>query len=228
MVLSTTDPIGDDNGPGTYQYPTSSAFQLGAFDLTGMRINETASDVFLRVGIRNLASTFGSSFGAQLLDFYIRDPTAGAFSSAAAFPSRNYTIASPDAWSERIEAQGFAPVVWVDANGNSLGNGQLIVDQTGETATMVVPRAAFGNPGSGWVFTVALNGFSPDQARGFAATPQPFLFGVCAPGGIARICSVDPATVPKVMDTITPPGVSQDTELDPTLGPVAIRGVTVP
>jgi glucoamylase len=30
------------------------------------------------------------------------------------------------------------------------------------------------------------------------------------------------------MDTITPPGVSQDTELDPTLGPVVLQGVTVP
>ena len=30
------------------------------------------------------------------------------------------------------------------------------------------------------------------------------------------------------MDTITPPGVSQDTELDPTLGPVVLQGVTGP
>jgi glucoamylase len=31
-----------------------------------------------------------------------------------------------------------------------------------------------------------------------------------------------------VMDTITPPGVSQDTELNPVLGPVVLQGVTVP
>jgi glucoamylase len=81
------------------------------------------------------------------------------------------------------------------------------------------------------VFTVTLtgqDGFSPDQARGFAPTPQPFLFGVCAPGGTQPICSVDPATVPKIIDTIPPPGVSQGTELDPTVGPVAIQGVKIP
>jgi hypothetical protein len=39
---------------------------------------------------------------------------------------------------------------------------------------------------------------------------------------------VDPGTVPKVMDTITPTGVSQDVELDPTRGPVALQGVSVP
>jgi glucoamylase len=30
------------------------------------------------------------------------------------------------------------------------------------------------------------------------------------------------------MDVLTPSGVSQATELDPTLGPVVIQGVTVP
>jgi hypothetical protein len=31
-----------------------------------------------------------------------------------------------------------------------------------------------------------------------------------------------------VIDTIPPSGVSQATELDPTLGPVILQGVTVP
>jgi glucoamylase len=39
---------------------------------------------------------------------------------------------------------------------------------------------------------------------------------------------VDPNTVPKAIDVITPPGVSQATELDYTLGPVVIQGVTIP
>jgi glucoamylase len=72
------------------------------------------------------------------------------------------------------------------------------------------------------------DGFSSDQARAFTATPGAFTFGVCAVGGTSPICAVNPATVPKAMDVITPAGVSQATELDPTLGPVVIRGVTVP
>ena len=42
------------------------------------------------------------------------------------------------------------------------------------------------------------------------------------------ICAVDPATVPKAMDVITPAGVSQATELDPTQPPVSIAAVTIP
>ncbi len=72
------------------------------------------------------------------------------------------------------------------------------------------------------------DGFGTDQARNFTATPGGFTFGVCAPGGTAPICTADPNTVPKAMDVLTPPGVSQSTELDPTAGQVAIQPVTVP
>jgi glucoamylase len=230
-VLDIADPSGDDNGPGTYAYPTASDFHPGAFDLTRVRVNQTATDVYIQVTLRNLDPTFGNAFGAQLLDLYVRNPAATNTSTAAAFPQRNYTIAPADAWSERIEAQGFAAPVWNDAAGNPVGSAQFIPDQTTMTATLILPVAQFGTVGTGWVFTVALtgqDGFSPDQARGFAATPQPFVFGVCAPGVTSPICSVDPATVPKVIDTIPPSGVSQATELDPTRGPVALQGVTVP
>ena len=230
-VLSVTDPTGDDNGPGTYAYPTASDFHMGAFDLTGMKVSETDSDVYIQVSLANLDPTFGAPFGAQLLDVYIREPSAASFSTAAAFPSRNYGIAASDAWSERVEAQGFAPVVWDDASGASLGSAQFVVDQPSKTATIVLPRTAFGDVASGWVFTATLtgqDGFSSDQARAFTATPQGFSFGVCAPGGTSPICAVDPSTVPKIMDTIPPPGVPQDTELDPTGGSVVIQGVTVP
>jgi glucoamylase len=231
-VLSVSDPVGDDNGPGTYAYPTAPDFQPGAFDLTGMQVSETATDVYLQVSIRNLAPTFGSAFGAQLLDVYVHDPTAATTSTSAFYPSRNYSIASADAWSERIEAQGFAPVVWQDASGNALGQAQLVVDQPSGTATLIFPRATFGTVGSGWVFTVALtgqNGFSTDQARPFTATPGPDTFGVCPTANYpSPICGVSPSAVPEVMDTITPPGVAQDTELDPVPGPVVLQGVTVP
>jgi glucoamylase len=36
-VLNATDPSGDDNGPGTYAYPTAADFSPGAFDCWGCR-----------------------------------------------------------------------------------------------------------------------------------------------------------------------------------------------
>jgi glucoamylase len=228
QVFSGPDPVGDDNGPGTFQYPTASDFSPGAFDLTGVSVNQTSSDVYLTVSIKNLASTFGNAFGAQLLDIYVHNPSATDTSTAAAFTTRNYTIAPADAWSERLEVQGFASPVWVDPSGASLGAAQMIEDQPAGTMTLVLPTSAFGTVGAGWVFTVSLtgqNGSSADNARGFTQPAGDFTFGVCPTGDTATICSTDPGTMPEAIDTITPTGVSQATELDPTLGPVVLSGV---
>ena len=232
-VLDVTDPTGDDNGPGTYQYPTDSSFVAGSFDLTRFQVQSDGTFAYLRVTLRTLVPTFGVLDGAQLLDVYVHVPGAASTSTStqAAFASRNYTIAPAGAWSQRVEVQGFASPVWVDAAGNNVGTASALAVQSDKTITIALPEAQFGTPASGWGFSVVLtgqDGFSPDQARAFTATAQGFTFGVCAPGGTAKICAVDPDTVPKAMDVITPAGVSQDTELDPTLGPVVIQPVTVP
>jgi glucoamylase len=112
-----------------------------------------------------------------------------------------------------------------------VGTAFMVSDQPSRTVTIALPEAQFGTPGPGWAFTVALtgqDGFSPGNARQFTALPGSYTFGVCASGGKSPICQADPNTVPKAMDVITPPGVSQATELNPTLGPVVIQPVTVP
>src|SRR5487761_556119 len=223
-VLSVTDPTGDDDGPGTYQYPTSSSYSAGSWDLTGFQVITAGSEVYLRTSLANLVPTFGSVDGAQLLDIYVHDPAASATSTAAAYPTRNYTIAPADAWNERLEVQGFASPVWVNASGGQVGTPTAVVASTvANTITIALPEAEFGIPTSGWTFTVAItgqNGFSADQAISFTTNPTAFTLGVCPAGGTEPICSLSPSAVPEVMDTITPPGVSQNTELDPTLGPV--------
>ncbi len=231
-LLDDNDPAGDDNGPGTYQYPTSGDFQPGAFDITRFQVLQQGDTVFLRTTLRDLTATFGSPDGAQLLDVYVHQPGATPTSTDAAFASRNYSIAGPDAWSQRLEVQGFAGPVWQDANGDQVGTvSGVVASPAADTITIALPAAQFGTPAPGWSFSVVLtgqDGFSDGSARTFAPTPQPFNFGVCAAGNPAPICSFDPNAVPKAVDVITPNGVSQATELDPTLGPVVVRGVPVP
>jgi glucoamylase len=230
-LLDVTDPTGDDNGPGTYAYPTSSDFHAGAFDIQRFQVIDAGASVFFRVQVRDLSPTFGSSLGARLLDIFVRDPAKAQTSTAPPFPSRNYSIAAGSAWSSRLEVQGFAAPVFVDAGGRSLGAASVTASAVSRFITVVVPKSALGQPASGWVLTVVLagqDGFSPDQARGFAATPQPFSFGVCGPAGTSPICAANPASVPKALDVLTPPGVSQAVELDPTRGPVTLQGVPIP
>jgi len=228
-VLTAADPTGDDDGPGTYAYPTASDFAPGSFDLTGLKVNQDGTNVYIQVSIANLVPTFGNNFGAQLLDVYVRNPALTPTSTAGAYPQLNYGIATADAWSERLEAQGFASPIWVGAGGASLGNAQFVVDEPSKTATLIVPQSTFGTVSSNWVFTVTLtgqNGFNSYQARDFTQPAGGYTFGVCKSGVSSPICTLDPNSVPKVMDTIPPSGVSQATELDPTLGPVRLQGVS--
>jgi len=237
VLLDVTDPIGDDNGPGNYVYPTSSNFQPGAFDITEFRVilSPDQSTVTFKLQTRDLTPTFGSPLGAQLVDVYVHDPSATTTSTAAAYASRNYTIAASSAWSRLLEVQGFGQA-YKDASGNNKGTIAISANAISRFITFSVPTSSLVSttnevPGSGWGFSVVLtgqDGFSPDQARSFAPTPQPFQFGVCAAGSSDPRCTVDPNTVPKAMDVITPLGVNQSTELDYTLGPVVLRDVTIP
>ncbi|WP_336204375.1 glucodextranase DOMON-like domain-containing protein [Nonomuraea sp. LPB2021202275-12-8] len=230
-VLDVADPDGDDDGPGTYAYPTAADFQPGAFDLRRFQVITDATTVYLRAELRDLTPTFGNQMGAQLLDVYVQDPAVAQRSTEPAFPQRNYRIAEQDAWTQRVEAQGFAAPVWVTAAGTARAGAAVRASGATRTITIALPRAAFGSPGPGWRFAVVLtgqDGFSADQARGFTATPEPYQFGVCAPGGTAPLCASDPGGVPKALDVIVPAGQSQADLLNPLLGQVTLRSVTVP
>ncbi|HEX9232053.1 MAG TPA: glucodextranase DOMON-like domain-containing protein [Jatrophihabitantaceae bacterium] len=232
LILDTTDPTGDDNGPGNYAYPTSSNFQPGAYDLTDFQVYDTGSTITFRVQTRDLTPTFGSPLGAQLIDVYVHDPGAASTNTVASFPQRNYSIAAADAWSRLLEVQGFGQRFVDSSNAGAVGSITISANQISRYITFSVTKAALGGtPTTGWAFTVVLtgqDGFSPDQARGFQPTPQDFQFGVCATESTDPHCTVDPSTVPKVMDTITPSGVLQSDELDYVVhSPVVLGGVTV-
>jgi glucoamylase len=233
-VLDVTDPTGDDNGPGNYAYPTASDFHAGAYDITEFKVilSPDGSTTTFKLQTRDLSPTFGSPLGAQLADVYVHDPSATTTSTAASFTQRNYSIAPTSAWSRLLEVQGFGQR-YIDANGNPVGTINISANAISRFITFSVPTSSLGGtPTSGWGFTVVLtgqDGFSPDQARSFASTPQPFNFGVCATVNSDPHCTVDPNTVPKAMDVITPSGVNQSTELDYTLHqPVVIQGVFIP
>jgi hypothetical protein len=235
VLLDVTDPSGDDNGPGNYAYPTAGDFHAGAFDITEFKVilSPDNSTVTFKLQTRDLSPTFGSPLGAQLVDIYVHDPGAAPAdtSTAASFPQRNYTIAGTAAWSRLVEVQGFGQR-FIDAHNNTLGTVSISANAISRFITFSVPAAILGGaPASGWGFTVVLtgqDGFSPDQARSFAPTPQPYQFGVCAASSGDAHCTADPNTVPKALDVLTPGGVSQSTELDYTLGPVVVQDIVIP
>ena len=233
-VLDMTDPTGDDSGPGTYQYPTSSNFTAGSFDLTHFSVSQDGTSVYIEVQLRALVPTFGALFGAQLLDVYVHNPAATATSATSARSG----VQLHDRARRRLERATRGPGVRLAgldvAFRRQLGTAQFVADAPSRTATLIVPESTFGTVGSGWVFTVALtgqDGFSPGQARTFTQ-PAGGVHVRCLPHQRhdGRVSATNRSTVPKVMDTVPPAGVSQATELNPDLHPsgVQLQGVTVP
>ena len=230
LIAQFDDPDGDDHGPGTFQYPTAGDFHDGAYDLQQLQVFDGGDDVIFRAKTRDLTPTFGSPLGAQLLDVYVHVPGAAGTSTAAAYPTRNYTIAPSGAWSRLIEVQGFGQL-YRDPAGTALGTVSISANAISRYITFSVPKASLGTPTSGWGFTVVLHGqdgFSADQGRGFQTAPQDFQFGVCPAGGTDPICAADPATMPKAMDILTPDGTTQAGELNPLAGPVTLAPVVIP
>ena len=233
LLFDVTDPSGDDNGPGNYAYPTAGDFHAGAYDIQRFQVYDTNATITFRLQTRDLTPTFGSPLGAQLVDVYSHDPAAAPVdtTTAASYPQRNYVTAAGSAWNRLIEVQGFGQR-YIDAHGTTLGTATISANAISRYITFSVPKASLGTPKSGWTFTVALtgqDGFSSDQARSFASTPQPYNFGVCAAASTDLHCTVNPSTVPKAMDVLTPAGVAQSNELDYTIhSPVTLQGVTMP
>jgi len=232
LLLDVTDPNNDDNGPGNYAYPTASDFNAGAFDLQRFQVYDTGSTVTFRVQTRDLTPTFGQVNGAQLVDVYVHNPAATTTSTQPADPARNYSIAPADAWSRLIEVQGFGQRFTDPSLTTTVGAVTIRANSVSRFITFTVDKSALGGtPASGWSFTVTLHGqdgFSPGQGRTFASTPQPFQFGECAVASSDPHCTVSTSLLPQVMDTVTPTGVSQATELDYTSGAVVLSGVPIP
>ena len=136
--------------------------------------------IYLRTTLRDLTPTFGDPIGAQLLTIFARDPANTATSTAAFFPSRNYTV---DPWTRAIQVRGFESPRFVDSAFAPPGAISVQASAVTKTITILVPKAAFGTPGAGWTYNVILHGqdgFGQDGARTFTPTAGSYTFGRCA------------------------------------------------
>jgi carbohydrate-binding DOMON domain-containing protein len=233
LVFDFADPAGDDNGPGTYAYPTSDNFKPGAFDLRDFQVYDNGADVIFRVQTSDLTPTFGSPLGAQMVDVFVTNPDDASRSTESPNPGRNYSLET--GWNRLIEVQGFGQQ-FINTSGTGLGSVDIRASAITRYITFTVPASALGGtPSRGWSFAVVLTGQGQgtNAARDFAPTPLDFSFGVCTNAEVAAgntICPVDPATVPRAVDILTREGVTQAEALDPRAeqAPVTIPSVTIP
>ena len=101
------DPRGDDNGPGSYVYPTGAEYKKGSFDLTGMTIREKGANVEITIEI---ATSFadpwdskkwpepGHGFSLQMFQLYIDADGKVGSGETETLPGMNATFDKKNAY----------------------------------------------------------------------------------------------------------------------------------
>lgn len=96
------DPVGDDNGPGTYTYPTDAVYLPGSFDLTEFKVEEKGRDLEFSVSVNSrLADPWGMGVGfAVQMVFIFIDTAPGGYTDS--LPGLNAVFAEDDAWNKVV------------------------------------------------------------------------------------------------------------------------------
>lgn len=103
--LSFADPTGDDNGPGTYSYPTDTVYKPGSFDLTGLKVGWNDKKVTFDVSVNaNLEDPWGMKVGFAVQMAFIFIDTDGKAGSGftEGLPGLNIQFAADSAWDKVV------------------------------------------------------------------------------------------------------------------------------
>ncbi len=98
------DPIGDDNGPGTYTYPTDGVYKPGSFDLTSFKLKVSGGKANIEVGqnsqLQEKCWAMQYGFCVQMVFVFIKtDPNTG---HTEGLPGLNVPFAPEAGWNKVI------------------------------------------------------------------------------------------------------------------------------
>ena len=109
--VSFSDPKGDDNGPGTYVYPTKGDYKKGSFDLTSLELKDKGSTIEIEIGVNASIEdpwdskkwpTPGNGFSIQMFQIYVDADGKAGSGEKDALPGMNATFGEKDRWEKVI------------------------------------------------------------------------------------------------------------------------------
>jgi alpha-amylase/alpha-mannosidase (GH57 family) len=211
-VLSMTDPLGDDHGPGTYVYPTNAVFKPGVFDLIKFTVIDDGDQVVFSARIAGpLENPWGSPIGLSLqtLDIYLDTDDQPGSGATELLPGRHARVAPEDAWDFCIWVEGWQQEIYgpgPDGQPKRLAEVKANVISQERTIVVTVPKSIIGDRPQDWGYLVAIcsqEGFpSPGnwRVREVLAQAQEYRLG----GG--RDDNLDP----NIIDILVPEEMSQE------------------
>lgn len=241
-IGGVSDPVGDDDGPGTYTYPTNPVYVPGAFDLTGMGVYEDGDNVVIATGIDGEITNpwGGDQISHQRINVYLGEGSGG---SAAALPGTNMATAS--GWTAVVVADGrydskgvFAP------DGSKIADVRLVAIPETRQIAAIVPKSVFDgrDPATTSYGVAMLGNAEPGEGIGYVrpvydadywAAGDPWWIKEYRFGGGAGVWDGTPAhdtdtTDPNALDIVVGEGQDQHTVMDwQTSAPVQLPMVPI-
>ncbi|WP_152420949.1 glycoside hydrolase family 97 catalytic domain-containing protein [Halorubrum coriense] len=202
------DPVGDDYGPGSYTYPTDSAFNDGAFDLRQFTLTESDSSYEFTFEVESLQNGFDVEyFSPQIFTLWLRDPSL-ANGSKTSRDDLGVNVEFADEWHYRVAASGlgrasdFFKRDVINAEGSNLGTPEIAVDRTANTVTLIVDKDSLDIDLTNTEVIPVVGSENFGSFRDVqVGNPGAFTFGGAREGASGN--------APRVIDLITPVGVSQ-------------------
>ncbi|MFH0777663.1 MAG: glucodextranase DOMON-like domain-containing protein, partial [Candidatus Eisenbacteria bacterium] len=206
LLLSVDDELEDDNGPGTYTYPTNPVFNDGAYDIRHIEIAEDSATVIFRVSIAaELTVPWGGDIGfcLQGVDIYIDADGKEGSGAKTLYTARNAAAEAGSEWEYFVMAN-MDEVGLYDSAMKRVATARVGAwgDPVTRTITVRVPKSVVGKPDKNWkaiVFIVGHDGYSQGRVRPISPTAQEWVFGG----------SQNSALEPRIMDLVVPAGQSQ-------------------
>ncbi|HAI86610.1 MAG TPA: hypothetical protein DCL63_06420 [Firmicutes bacterium] len=188
VVWQAHDPVGDDDGPGTYVYPTNPAFApfSGIFDLAEFRIVHDPDNVYFEIGMATIANTWNApdGFSHQLINVYIdTTPNAGRVDTMR---DGAFVLFDPGhAWDVNVRIMGWGGTRVYMASDDPASPGmsdgvsaEALPD--GKTIRATVSKKVVGEPSDVWKYYVTVasqDGYGPDNHRPVMAQGGAWVFG---------------------------------------------------
>lgn len=210
------DPVGDDDGPGTYKYPTDAVYKPGSFDITEFQVVPAGDTVEFRVSVNSRIEDpwdslawGGNGFSVQMAFVHIDTDHKAGSGVQDGLPGTNVRFAPDEAWDRVVilSPQGPTRVNSEIDQKAAQWKDRIIVPRitraSGRTLIAVVDTAALGGPpAANWGYQVLMQSNEGFPAKGDLLTRKVNEFeGQHRFGG-----GTDYDNDPHVIDILVPPG----------------------
>ncbi len=224
VYFQMKDALGDDNGPGTYQYPSNIAFKpyKGILDITEFKVwSEQPDEIYFDTTFADNANPWiaPEGFIHQNLRIMV-DAIPGQGLTELPSPGANVRFQPESGWDFALRICGWGNSQLLVPQNQKIGHHPLKTQILGDNRTIraVLPISVAGKPARNWhyyVFVGSFDGFGADFFRKVVPQPGEWVIG----GGRGQTLE------PLVMDLLASNSASQTSQLrslDPAKGGMAM------